>query len=502
MKKKLKVLIVASEAAPFAKEGGLGDAVGALPRFLKKMGHNVRVVLPRYYRIDKKKHGLKHMSGSLGVPMGILGTLWGAVFESKMPGPDAPIYFVEYEQFYGRTGNLYNAPDGHGYIDNNNRFVFLSRAALELCKMIKFKPDIIHVHDWHTAIIPVYLNTIYRYDTFFKDTVTLLTIHNIQYQGDFNKELMHVLEVGWEHFNFLELESYGKINLLKGGIYHATLINTVSPTYAREIQTPEFGYGLQDIVKDRASDLNGILNGVDYKEWDPETDPLIAANYSENDMSGKAICKCDIQKTFGLPERADIPVIGMVSRLVNQKGIDILAKAMHRILAYKLQFVMLGTGEPWAHDYFKDIQHIYPDKFACHIGYNNSLAHKIEAGADFFLMPSRFEPCGLNQMYSLRYGTLPIVSATGGLNDSVANFNKSPLKGTGFKFSNLTEDSLCNAIARAIHTYYSRKDVIEILIKRAMQKRFTWGKSAKKYEETYCKAIKKRKGERKVVSSK
>ncbi len=492
MREKLKILIVASEAVPFAKEGGLGDVVGALPGFLRKLGHDVRVVLPRYFRIDKEKHGLKRAGRSFGVPMGTIGTLWGAAFEGKMFKADVPIYFIDNEQFYGRAGGLYNAPDGHGYIDNNNRFVFLSRAALELCKIIKFKPDIIHVHDWHSAIIPVYLNTIYKHDAFFKDTATLLTIHNMQYQGDFNKELMHVLAIGWEHFNLLELELYDKVNLLKGGVHHATLINTVSPTYAKEIQTSEFGCGLQDIVKNRASDLYGILNGVDYEEWNPETDPLIAANYSEDDMSGKAVCKKDLQRTFGLPERADIPVIGMVSRLVNQKGIDILAKAMHRILACNIQFAVVGTGEPWAHSYFSDIQKNYPNKFACYIGYNNTLAHKIEAGADFFLMPSRFEPCGLNQMYSLRYGTLPIVRAVGGLNDSVANFNKSPLRGTGFKFRDLTEDSLCNTIARAVHTYCSKKDVMQILVKRAMQKRFTWGKSAKKYEEVYCLAVKKR----------
>ncbi|MFQ3573357.1 MAG: glycogen/starch synthase, partial [Thermodesulfovibrionales bacterium] len=411
MKKGLKILLVSSEAAPFAKEGGLGDVVGTMPRFIKNLGHDIRIVIPRYYRIDKQYYNLKQIPGALGVPMGIIGTLWSGVYEARLPNSDVPVYFIEFEQYFGRDG-LYNDTNGQGFMDNDNRFVFLSRGALELAKMIGFSPDVIHVHDWQTAIIPVYINTLYKNDPTVGKSATVLTIHNMQHQGDFYEGLMDVLGVGWQHFNYLELEAFNKVNLLKGGIYHSTLLTTVSKTYAQEIQTPEFGYRLEGVVKERAKDLYGILNGVDYDEWNPEKDRYIIANYSHEDLTGKTLCKSDLQKTMGLPQRSDVPLFGIVSRLVYQKGIDVFAEAIHRLVDLDIQIVMLGTGEPWAHFFFPDIAAKNPEKFACHIGYNNALAHKIEAGCDFFLMPSRFEPCGLNQMYSMRYGTLPIVRAT------------------------------------------------------------------------------------------
>jgi starch synthase len=494
MDDKLNILMAVSEAAPFAKEGGLGDVAGTLPRFLKAMGHDVRLVMPRYYKIDKQKYGLKRIDVALGVPMGIIGTIWGAVYEGRLPGSDVPVYFIEHEGFYGRDGSIYNDASGTGYLDNDNRFVFLSRAALELCRIINFKPHIIHAHDWQTAAVPVFLNTVYKNDSLFKDTASLLTIHNMQHQGDFYEGLMDVLGIGWEHFNFLELERDNKVNLLKGGIYNATLINTVSLTYAKEIQTSEYGWGLEGVIQERASELYGILNGVDYEEWNPETDRFIIENYSENDLSGKAQCKLDLQRSMGLPERPDVPVIGMVSRLFAQKGIDVVAAAIHRILSLDVQVALLGSGEVWTHFYFGSLPAQYPGKIASYIGYNNELAHKIEAGSDFFLMPSRFEPCGLNQMYSLRYGTLPIVRATGGLNDTVDNFDERTLEGTGFKFYDLTPDALFNTVGWAVHTYYNRKDAMDIMIKRAMGKRFSWEDAALKYEELYNKAVAKKRG--------
>ncbi|MCX8027858.1 MAG: glycogen synthase GlgA [Thermodesulfovibrionales bacterium] len=493
MKKRLKVLFVASEAVPFAKEGGLGDVVGTLPRFLKRLGHDVRVVIPRYYKIDRDFYKLQLLPYSLGVPMGIIGTLWAGVYEGKLPNSEVPINFIEFEQYFGRDG-LYNDTNGQGFLDNDNRFVFLSRGAIELARMIGFAPDIIHVHDWQTAIIPVYINTIYKQDETVGKAATVLTIHNMQHQGDFYAGLMDVLGVGWEHFNFLELEAFNKVNLLKGGIYHATLLTTVSKTYAQEIQTPYYGYRLEGVVRERAKDLYGILNGVDYEEWNPETDKYIVANYSHDNLEGKLLCKSDLQETMGLPKRQDVPIIGLVSRLVYQKGIDVFAEAIHRLLGLDIQIVMLGTGEPWTHFFFPDMANKHPQKFACKIGYNNSLAHKIEAGADFFLMPSRFEPCGLNQMYSLRYGTLPIVRATGGLNDTVENFNEDTLEGTGFKFYDLTADAIFNTVGWAVHTYYNNKNAMDTLIKRAMQKRFTWEDSAKLYEDCYYKAVKAKRG--------
>lgn len=489
MKKKLKILFVSSEATPFAKEGGLGDVVGTLPKFIKKLGHDVRVVIPRYYCIDKGLYNLKQLPAQLGVPMGIIGTLWSSVYEGRLPDSDVPIYFIEYEQYFGRDG-LYNDKNGKGFMDNDNRFVFLSRGSLEMAKMIGFAPDVIHVHDWQTAVIPVFINTIYSNDSTVGKSATVLTIHNMQHQGDFYEGLMDVLGVGWEHFNFLELEAFNQVNLLKGGIYHATLLTSVSKTYAQEIQTPEYGYKLEGVVKERANDLYGIINGVDYNEWNPETDKFIISNYSSENLHGKSLCKLDLQKTMGLPQKPDIPIIGIVSRLVYQKGIDVFAEALHRLLQLDMQIVILGSGEPWAHFFFSDISSKYPDKLACYIGYNNALAHKIEAGSDFFLMPSRFEPCGLNQMYSMRYGTLPIVRATGGLNDTVDNFNEHTLEGTGFKFYDLTADSIFNTVGWAIYTYYNNKQAMDTLIKNAMKKRFTWEESAKQYEDCYYKAIK------------
>lgn len=488
-KKSLNILISASEVFPFAKTGGLADVVGALPKELSKMGHNVKVVMPRYYLIDKDKSNLKYI-GSLGVPMNIMGELWCGVYESIIPNSNVKIYFIEYDKYFGRKG-IYG-DENAGYIDNGERFAFFSMASLQLCKMLNFKPDVVHVNDWQTSAIPILLNTVYKNDPILKDAASLLTIHNMQYQGNFYEGLIDVLGVGWEHFNFLELECNNQVNLLKGGIYHSTLINTVSKGYAREIQTPEYGWGLEGVVKDRKDSLYGIVNGIDYDIWNPEIDRQIAANYSVKNLDGKAICKEDLQKVFNLPIRPDVPIVGLVSRLVPQKGVDVLAEAIYKILNYDMQLVILGSGEPWTHFYFGDIANKFPNKVACHIGYNDPLAHKIEAGSDFFLMPSRFEPCGLNQMYSLRYGTLPIVRATGGLDDTIENYNENTEKGTGFKFDSLTSDSLYNTIGWAMYTYYHRPNTLRKLIKQAMQKRFTWADSAKKYEELYYLASQKK----------
>ena len=488
----MKILMAASECVPFAKAGGLGDVVGALPKYLAKLGHDVRVVMPRYYNIDRERFGLKLRPEVLVVPMGIIGPMYCGIYEGRLPGSNVPVYFLENEKFYGRDG-LYEQ-DNVGFMDNDNRFVFLSKAALEICKTLDFHPDVVHAHDWHTAAVPVLLNTTYLQDPYVGGAPTLLTVHNMQYQGNFYEGLMDVLGIGWEWFNFLNLEKDGEVNLLKGGLYHATLLNTVSEGYAREMETPEFGWGLEGVVKDRAADLYGILNGVDYDEWNPETDSYLPVTYTSRRLSGKKVCKRELQREMGLPERDDVPLIGVVSRMVKQKGIDILAEAIPWILELDLQFVMLGGGEPWAHFYFGDIMAAYPDKFKVRIGYDNPLAHRIEAGADFFLMPSAFEPCGLNQMYSLRYGTLPIVRATGGLDDSVENFDELNPHGTGFKFHDLTARALFNTVGWAVHTWYNRKDAIQRLIQNAMEKRFTWEDAAKKYEGLYLLALERRKG--------
>ena len=303
---------------------------------------------------------------------------------------------------------------------------------------------------------------------------------------------MNILDVGWDQFTFLGVEKDDQVNLLKGGINNATLLNTVSEGYAQEMQTAAYGWGLEGVVRERAADLYGILNGVDYSEWSPETDPFLVQRYSADDLSGKKLCKADVQRAVGLPELADVPLFGIVSRMVKQKGIDVLAAALPKILQLDLQVVMLGEGEPWAHFYFGGEAAKHPDKLAFVIGYDNALAHRIEAGADFFLMPSAFEPCGLNQMYSMRYGTLPVVRATGGLDDSVENFNEERGTGTGFKFRDLNPGALFDTVGWAVYTWYNRPDALRRLIRNAMEKRFTWEAAAEKYEQLYLMALSRR----------
>ncbi len=486
---KLNILIVASEVVPFAKSGGLADVAGALPKALRALGHDVRVVMPRYYIVDKQKYGLKPVEGSLGVPMGS-SEVWGAVLETVLPGSDVPVYFIEHEGFFGRKG-LYDE-EGKGYEDNDKRFIFFSKAVMQLAKKLHFRPDVIHVNDWHTAAIPVLLNTTYAFDRNFAHTGSLLSIHNLEHQGRFPKSAMDTLAIGWEHFNAGELEEYGDVNLLKGGIVHADAINAVSKKYAQEIRTKEFGWGFEELIAQRAYKLHGILNGVDYEEWSPAVDRLIARKFDANDLSGKAVCKTQLQQKFNLPARSDVPVIGLVSRLAEQKGIRLLAEAIWEILEMDVQIVLLGAGEKWAEHFFSDVASKYPEKFGVYIGYQNELAHQIEAGSDLFLMPSLFEPCGLNQIYSLRYGTLPIVRATGGLDDTIENYCAKDKSGTGFKFYDATAQALTTTVKWAVHTWYEEREDFDQLRNNAMRQRFDWKVAASEYVSLYRSIIRGR----------
>ncbi len=479
----LNILLAASEVVPFAKSGGLADVSGALPKALRDLGHDIRVVMPRYYIVDIEKYGLKKMEGSLGVPMGSMGEAWASVYEGVLPGSDVPVYFIEHEAFFGRKG-LYDE-GGEGYADNDNRFIFFSKAVMQLAKKLRFRPDVIHVNDWHTAAIPILLNTTYAFDPDFHHTGSLLSIHNLQHQGKFYKGAMDVLGVGWEHYNADELEEYQGINLLKGGIVHADAINAVSKKYAQEIRTPEFGWGLDGLIDAKAYKLYGILNGVDYDEWSPAVDPLIPQTYDMDDLSGKLRCKQLLQERFGLLQRSDIPVIGLVGRLVEQKGIGLLSAAIWNLMEMDIQIVLLGAGEKWAEHFFSEVASKYPEKFACYIGYQNDLAHQIEAGSDLFLMPSLFEPCGLNQIYSLRYGTLPIVRATGGLDDTIENYHFESKSGTGFKFYDATPEALSGTVRWAVDVWYNDKDGFDQLRRNAMKKRFDWSEAAKGYDDLY-----------------
>jgi starch synthase len=484
----MKVLFVASECAPFAKTGGLGDVVGALPKALAGIGMDVRVVVPLYSGFDWS--GLERLEGTLGVPMWF-GTAWSALRLGRLPGSEVPVYFLEYNRYFDRPF-LYGPPD-EGYPDNLERFTFLSRGALELTKALGWVPDVVHAHDWQSALVPVYVDTV-EWAQPLHGSATVYSIHNLAYQGVFDGGAMFVTGLGREHYNAREFEHFGAMNLTKAALYHATMLSTVSPTYAREIQTSEYGFGLDGVLRERGADLRGILNGIDVAEWNPATDPHLAARYDATDLAGKAVCKAALQQEAGLPVRTEVPVFGLVGRLVAQKGVDVLAQTLERVLEWDLQVVLLGTGEPDAERYFAWLSGRRPDRFKAWIGFDDARAHRIEAGADFFLMPSRFEPCGLNQMYSLRYGTLPIVRRTGGLADSVLNYDERTGEGTGFVLHDLHAGSLGDTIGWALSTWYGRPDHVRAMRRRAMTQDFSWQRAAREYEALYLAAYERRRG--------
>lgn len=486
----LNVLMASAEVFPFSKTGGLGDVVGALPASLARLGHEVRVVTPRYFTVDPERYGLRRI-GEILVPMGSLGIWRCPVMLGRLPveGAEVPVYFLDREALFGRKG-IYGDEHG-GFGDNDLRFTFLSRAALELCRNMNWRPDIVHANDWHTGPMPVLLNTHYRQDPWLRGAASVITIHNMQYQGGFGREVLGPLGLSDAHLHPLSMGQHGGINFLKGGLNHSTLITTVSGGYAREIQTPEFGGGLEDVMQRRSRDLFGIVNGIDTDLWNPETDPKLAARYSRRDLSGKAFCKRALQQRFGLPARADVPVIAVVSRLVHQKGIDVALQALPDILQkMRAQFVLVGSGDSKLAGQFQALARRMPAHVGVYVGYNDPLAHQVEAGADFFLMPSRFEPCGLNQLYSMRYGTLPIVRATGGLADTVENFDNHN-RGTGFQFHDLTPRAIFDTVGWALHTFYNRPDAMRGLIDRAMSKQFSWDDSARSYVAVYNEALRR-----------
>jgi starch synthase len=477
----MNILFVASEVAPFAKTGGLADVSGALPKALKDLGDEVKVVMPRYYGINRDT--LEKVPLVLGVDMGSLGEMWCGVYKGFLPGSSVEIYFIEHEGFYGRSG-LYDE-DNIAYEDNDKRFAFFSKAALQLAKALNFKPDIIHANDWHSAAIPILLKTVYKDDIFFNNVKSVLTIHNLQHQGVFDKSIMDILGIEWIHFNPYALEALGAVNLLKGGITFCDAVTTVSQKYAKEIQTDEYGFGLQEHIRAFSYKLFGILNGVDYDEWSPEKDRYIFKNYSVDTLEDKIENKRELQRIFDLVPSDEIALIGFVGRFAKQKGIELISSCIEGLLQLDIQLVMLGSGEKWAESFFSEIANRYPERFGCYVGYNNELAHKIEAGSDMFLMPSLFEPCGLNQIYSLRYATLPIVRATGGLDDTIVNYDRFNDRGNGFKFYEASAHALYHTVRWAVEVYEEEKEQFVKMQKRAMREHFSWMDSAKKYQEVY-----------------
>jgi starch synthase len=484
----LKVLFVASECAPFAKTGGLGDVVGALPKYLARRGLDVRVVLPLYQGLPWDEFEI--LDGVLTVPMGF-GPVKAGLRVGRLPKSDVRVYFVDHRQYFDRP-HFYGTPT-EAYGDNLERFAFLSRAALQLCYALRWIPDVVHAHDWQAALVPVYLNTV-EWSKPLHGCASLLTVHNLAFQGEFDPGRLWVAGLGREHLHGKGLEHFGALNLLKGGIYHSTLLSTVSPNYAHEIQTSEYGCGLDGVLRERAADLRGILNGIDVDEWNPAADPHLAAGYDARDLSGKAVCKRALQQEAGLPARADVPLFAWVGRLAWQKGIDAFAHALMGLLHHDLQMVLLGSGDPATEQFLSELAKRHPDRFRCWIGFDSRRSHRIEAGADFFVMPSRFEPCGLNQMYSQRYGTLPIVRATGGLLDTVRNYDGRGGEGTGFVFGDLTPTALYDTCSWALDTWNRRRDHVETMRRRAMALDWSWDRFAGDYVKLYQDAFARRRG--------
>ena len=473
----MKVAFVASEGVPFSKTGGLADVVGALPKALAALGHEVEVILPRY-RLTPQGASVPHAQ-SLTLPLGS-----GYKFAAVQDGGRAhqvQTYLIDCPEYFDRDG-LYQLK-GEDYPDNAHRFAAFSMAALEFLKHGATPPDIIHCHDWQTALVPIYLRNLYQDDGYFGKTSVLFTIHNLGYQGLFPPHLLPQISLHAGLFTVDALEYYGMVNLLKGGIIFSDFITTVSRKYAEEIQTPEFGLGLEGVLHSRADRLQGILNGVDYAEWDPATDKLLAANYTPADLKGKEACKKALLEKMGA--RTPVlhrPVIGIVSRFASQKGFDLIAAIAEQLASLDLYVVALGTGEPAHEELFRTMAAKYPEKFLVKIAYDNTLAHQIEAGSDMFLMPSRYEPCGLNQIYSLKYGAVPIVRATGGLDDTIEPFDGK--SGTGFKFQEYSPQALLAAIHAALEAYATPKSWHR-LIQNGMKKDFSWSTSARAYSQIY-----------------
>jgi starch synthase len=474
----VNIVFVASECVPFSKTGGLADVVGALPKSLARLGHNVSVYLPKYKQT--KLTNAKTLLPSITIPFDDQYRFCSVLDGGNLDG--VQFYFVDYPPFFERDA-LYGTPAGD-YPDNAERFALFSRAVLEASKILG-PPDVFHCHDWQSALVPVLLSSSYANDPVFQNVATVFTIHNLGYQGLFPPDILPLLMLSWDLFTIDKMEFWGKVNFLKGALVFADYVTTVSRKYSQEIQTAEFGFGLEGVLSARSSTVAGILNGVDYADWNPETDRLIAQNYSAENLAGKQACKRDLLQQFGIDaDNMDMPVIGIVSRFAAQKGFDLIAEIADDLAGLPLIVTALGSGDKRYEELFRSLNREMPKKFAVKIAYDDALSHKIEAGADMFLMPSHYEPCGLNQMYSLKYGTVPIVRATGGLDDTITPWNPSLYTGTGFKFSNYSSLALLTTIREALQAFRDRAGWKQLMI-NGMSKDFSWNASAKEYVKIY-----------------
>jgi starch synthase len=480
----MKIAFVTSEAFPYAKTGGLADVSGALPKALEKFGCEVKLFMPRYYLIDESKFDL-HYNWEIGEISIKVGSHFRYVhiYQSRLPNSNVEVNFIDCPHYFHRD-QIYT--DG---FDEDERFILFSKAVIETLQRLKWAPDVIHANDWPTGLIPLFIKENYGWDKLFSKTASVFTIHNIGYQGRFGKDAIFKAEIKPELF-YPEspIEFHGDVSFMKTAINYSDIINTVSKTYAKEILTPEFGAGLEGVLKQRGNDLYGILNGVDYSLWNPEKDTLIPFNFSINNLEGKKKNKKFLLNKVNLKFSSDVPVIGIISRMVSQKGFDLFENTLNELMKLNVQWIILGSGEEKYEEMFTELQHYYPEKVFTYIGFNNEMSHLIEAGTDMLLMPSLYEPCGLNQIYSLKYGTVPIVRKTGGLADTVYDWDEANLNhsqnGNGFSFSEYTGEAMFSAIIRAIN-YFGKKPIWEKIISNGMMENFSLENSAKEYIKLY-----------------
>ena len=495
MDQSLRILFISTEVSPFARTGGLGDVNGALPKVLAALGHDVRIVMPLYQTLRDGGFSLTEVVSDLQVPL-VTGARTGRVWRTYLPdqdesAPQVPVYCIEQDDFFARPG-LYGNSDGD-YPDNVVRFTFFSRAGLALAERLEWFPQVFHCHDWHTGLVPAFLRFLPGLDTRIASAASVFTIHNFAYQGIFPNWTFGLTGLPPFLFQPQGLEFYGFLNYMKSGLYYADRITTVSPSYAEEIGTPALGFGLDSVIRTRQDALVGILNGADYTVWNPETDPMLVARYSAEDLSGKAACKRALLQAYGLSADLGIPVIGMVTRLVDQKGVDLLAGALNTLLELNCRLVILGSGEARYEEFLTQQARAHPDRIGVRIGFDETLSHHIEAGSDCFLMPSRYEPCGLNQIYSLRYGTIPIVRATGGLRDTVVPFDSTTGQGTGFVFQEASPEALSEAVRAAVAAF-ANTAAWRQLMRSGMAQDFSWTRSAAQYIELYQQVVTARQG--------
>lgn len=484
----MRILFISSEVTPFAKTGGLADVAGALPRALRRLGHDVRIILPLYRSVEER--GFRPEKSPLTVEAFVGGERRTAHLR-QLEADGVPVYFVDYPPYFCREG-LYGTAAGD-FPDNAQRFAFFCRAALAFLPRLGWRPDAVHLHDWQTGLVPVLLKTELKDDPFFAGVPTVLTIHNLGYQGLFPSDVLPAVGLPPSVFSIDGVEFYGKVSFLKGGLVFSDLLTTVSPTYCREIQTPQMGFGLDGVLRDRTADLYGVLNGIDLDQWDPGRDAALAAPYGPEDLRGKGRNKRALQKELGLAPSSSVPIVCMITRLDTQKGLDLVEKGWEALLQRNLQFILLGSGEEKHTRFFASVRRRYPGKVSINLGFDDALARRIYAGSDIFLMPSHYEPCGLGQLIALRYGALPLVRATGGLADTIVDPQHNDRSANGFAFAEASPAALLRTLDRALERYAQRPGWLRMM-RRAMTQDISWGNSARRYLELYDLAREKKGG--------